>query len=85
VAARRAFDPRHSRLVGAIREAVEACVAGAHASVGASRARFQVLPDGEQLEGGFAASLRVRYRQGHELETVRVRLDASLAGTRRPE
>jgi len=70
-------------LARAIRDAVEVCVAGSHASVDASRARFRVLPDGEQLEGRFAASLGVRYRQGHELESVRVRLAASLGGTRR--
>lgn len=69
-------------LARAIRDAVETCVAGVHASVDASRARFRVLPDGEQLETRFAASLGVRYRQGHEVETVRVRLAATLAGTR---
>jgi len=72
-------------LAGAIRDAVEVCVAGTHASVDASRARFRVLPGGEQLEARFAASLGVRYRQGHEVETVHVRLAASLAGTRRSE
>jgi len=72
-------------LARSIRDAVEACVAGSHASVDASRSRFRVLPDGEQLEARFAASLGVRYRQGHERETVRVRLAASLAGTRRAE
>ena len=69
-------------LARAMRDAVEVCVAGAHASVDASRASFRVLPDGERLEARFAASLGVRYRQGHEVETVRVRLAASLAGTR---
>jgi hypothetical protein len=72
-------------LAGAIRDAVEACVAGSHASVDAARSRFRVLPNGEQLEGRFAASLGVRYRQGHERETVRVLLAASLTGTRRAE
>jgi hypothetical protein len=69
-------------LARTIRDAVETCVAGVHPSVDASRARFRVLPDNEQLDARFAASLGVRYRQGHELETVRVRLVASLAGTR---
>jgi hypothetical protein len=61
---------------------VEVYVAGTHASVDTSRARFRVLPDGQQLDARFAASLGVRHRQGHEVETVRVRLAATLAGTR---
>jgi hypothetical protein len=70
-------------LIGALREGTEACLAGALASVLASPARVVVASEGNRLDGTYGAALGVRYREGNELETVRVRVVVSLVGTRR--
>jgi len=72
-------------LIGALREGTEACLAGARASVLTSRARVVVASEGNRLDGTYGAALGVRYREGNELETVRVRVVVSLVGTRRVE
>ena len=72
-------------LLGALRAGTDACLAGAQASVLTSRARVVVNGDGNRLDGTYGAILRVRYREGSELEHVRVRVTVSLDGTRRAE
>jgi len=48
-----------------------------------SRARVVLAGEGDRLDGTYAALLGVRYREGNELENVRVRVVVSLVGTRR--
>jgi hypothetical protein len=72
-------------LIGALREGTEACMAGSRASVLTSRARVVVSGESNRLDGAYNAVLSVRYREGDELEHVRVRVAVSLVGTRRLE
>jgi hypothetical protein len=72
-------------LIGGLRERTEACLAGTRASVLTSRARVVVAGEGDRLDGTYGAVLGVRYREGNELENVRVRVVVSLVGTRRTE
>jgi hypothetical protein len=70
-------------LISALREGTESCLAGTRASVLASRARVAVAGEGDRLDGAYNAVLSVRYREGDELEHVRVRVVVTLVGTRR--
>src|SRR5262245_29166552 len=72
-------------LIGALREGTEACLAGSRACVLTSRARVVVAGEGNRLDGTYGAILGVRYREGNELETVRVHVAVRLLGTRRGE
>jgi len=72
-------------LIGSLRKGTEACLAGTRASVFTSRARVVVAGEGNRLDGTYGAVLGVRYREGKELENVRVRVVVNLVGTRRTE